>query len=85
MCSDPLVDQEAGLIQASHGQMPFAVKKGEIWPYLKIPGACWYSIDSDDQGGGVLEGDYTDYIVDDLFATKFKYNQLKQNENITNS
>ena len=77
MGSDPLVDQEAGLIQAGHDRTPFAVKKGEIWPYLKIPGACWYPTGSDEQGGGVLEGDYTDYIVDDLFATNLKYNQLK--------
>ena len=77
MGSNPLVDQEAGLIQPSYDKRPFAVKKGQIWPYLKIPGTCWYPINSDDQGRGVLEGDYTDYIVDDLFATNFKYNQFK--------
>ena len=77
MGNNPLVDQEAGLIQTSHDRMPFAVKKGEIWPYLKILGTCWYPTGCDEQGGGVLEGDYTDYIIDDLFATSFKYNQLK--------
>ena len=41
MGSNPLIDQEAGLIQPSYDQRPFAVKKGQIWPYLKIPGTCW--------------------------------------------
>ena len=77
MGSNPLVDQEAGLMQPRHDRKPFAVKKGQIWTYLKIPGTCWYPTDSDDQVRGVLEGDYTDYMVDDLFATNFKYNQFK--------
>ena len=80
MGSDVLVDHGTDpiLMKISHKyrEVLFAVKKGEIWPYLKIPGICWYPIDSDDQGGGVLEGDYTDYIVDDLFANKFKYSQF---------
>lgn len=77
MGSDASIDHEAGLIQVSHDRMPFAIKKGEIWPYLKLPGTCWYPTGSDAQGRVVLEGDFTDYIVDDLFATNFKYNQFK--------
>ena len=77
MGSDASIDHEAGLIQVRLDRMPFAIKKGEIWPYLKLPGTCWYPTGSDAQGRGVLEGDYTDYIVDDLFATNFKYNQFK--------
>ena len=64
-------------MKINHKKVPFAVKKGEIWPYFKILGTCWYPIDSNDQGGRVLEGDYTDYILDDLFATKFKYRVFK--------
>ena len=79
MGSDVLVDYDADpvIMEIIRNQVPFAVRKGEIWPYLKIPETCWYPKESDDQGGGVLEGDYTDYIVDDLFATNFKYSQFK--------
>ena len=72
-----LIDENAGLMKIGDRQAPFSVKKGEIWPYLKTPGACWYPTNSDDQGDGVIEGVYTDYIVDDLFGTDFKYNQFK--------
>jgi len=62
----------------SNNRAPFSVKLGKIWPYLNIPGTCWYPVSSDEQGRGVIEGDYTDYIVDDLlFANNFKYSQLK--------
>ena len=71
------IDEQAGLMKVGNRQVPFSVKKGEIWPYLKIPGTCWYPTETDDQGEGVLEGMYTDYIVDDLLAIKFKYNKLK--------
>ena len=71
------IDQQAGLMKVDDHRVPFPVKKGGIWPYLNIPGTCWYPTNTDDQGGGVLEGIYTDYIVDDLFAFNFKYNQLK--------
>ena len=71
------IDEQAGLMKVGNRQVPFPVKKGEIWPYLKIPGTCWYPTETDDQGEGVLEGMYTDYIVDDLLAIKFKYSKLK--------
>ena len=77
MGSDVSVDQEDGIMKISHDRVPFTVKKGEIWPYLNTPGTCWYPTDTDDQGGGILEGVYTDYIVDYLFAINFKYNQFK--------
>jgi len=70
-------DPEVGLMKFSHNEMPFPVKRGEIWPYLKIAGTCWYPTNSDGQGAGVIEGLYTDYIVDDLFAISYKYNQFK--------
>ena len=71
------IDKEAGLMKFGDNRAPFSVKNDEIWPYLRMPGTCWYPTDTDDQGVGVLEGVYTDYIVDDLFAFNFKYNQLK--------
>jgi len=71
------IDQQSGLLKINNHRVAFPVKRGEIWPYLKIAGSCWYPTNSDDQGKGVLEGVYTDYIVDDLFAIKYKYNQFK--------
>ena len=70
------IDQQAGLMKFDD-HVPFAIKKGEIWSYLNTPGTCWYPTDTDDQGRGILEGVYTDYIVDDLFAINFRYNHFK--------
>ena len=72
-----IIDKHASLIKFGDNRDPFAVKEGEIWPYLNIPGVCWYPVNTDDEGEGVLEGVYTDYIIDDLFAINFKYNQFK--------
>ena len=72
-----MIDKQAALIKFGENRDPFTVKEGEIWPYLNIPGTCWYPTDTNDQGEGVLEGDYTDYIVDDLFEFNFKYDQMK--------
>ena len=77
MGADVSNDQDAGIMKIGNDRVPFAVKLGEIWPYLNILGTCWYPINSDEQGGGVIEGVYTDYIVNDLFANNFKYNQFK--------
>ena len=70
-----MIDTKHGLIRI--GKMaPFSVKKGEIWPYLHEPGECWYAINAGNQGEGIVEGSYTDYIVEDLLDTHFKYNQF---------
>ena len=71
------IDQEYAMMEVSDYRKPFPVKEGEIWPYLNIAGTCWYPTDTDDQATGVIEGVYTDYIVDDLLAINFKYNQFK--------
>ena len=77
MGSEVSVDEETGIMKIRNNRVPFTVKRGEIWPYLNVAGTCWYPTDSDDEGAGVIEGIYTDYIVDDLFAINFKYNQFK--------
>ena len=63
---DVSTDEDAGILKIGNHRAPFAVKVGKIWPYLNIPGACWFPVNSDEQGGGVIEGIYTDYIVNDL-------------------
>ena len=77
MGADVITDQDAGIIKIGKDRAPFSIKLGKIWPYLNIPGACWYPVNSNEQGKGVIEGHYTDYIVDDLFANNFKYSQFK--------
>ena len=74
---EAVIDREYNLIKVSNYRLPFPVKKGKIQPYLNMPKSCWHPTHSDDQGAGVIEGVYTDYIVDDLFAINFKYNQFK--------
>ena len=74
MGSDASIDN--GLMKISSNRAPFSVKEGKIWPYMKIKGTCWYPTETDDQGKGVLEGVYTDYIVDNLLAYDFKYKQF---------
>ena len=47
---------------------PISVKRGRAWSYLKSDIECWYGSSTDNQATGVIEGTYTDYIVQDLFA-----------------
>ena len=83
MGSKVQIDEQAGLMKVGNRRVPFPVKKGEIWPYLKIPGTCWYPTETDDQGEGVLQGIYTEYIVDDLFCHQIQIQQVKINSMIT--
>ena len=75
MGPDVTIDKSNGLIRIGN-MAPFSVRRGDIWPYLHEPGECWYANNAGDQGEGILEGSYTDYIVEDLFDTHFKYNQF---------
>ena len=45
---------------------PIPVKKGMAWPFLGIDEDCWYGVDTDDQAPEIIEGIYTDYIVEQL-------------------
>ena len=45
---------------------PISVKRGKAWPFLGISEECWYGTSTDSQGIGIIEGVYTDYIVDQL-------------------
>ena len=45
---------------------PILVKRGKAWPFLGIDAECWYAVDTNNQGAGIIEGVYTDYIVDHL-------------------
>ena len=45
---------------------PILVKRDKAWPFLEIDAECWYAVDTDNQGAGIIKGVYTDYIVDHL-------------------
>ena len=75
MGPDVAIDRKNGLMRIGNIK-PFSVRKGVIWPYLHMAGQCWYAKNAGYQGEGILEGTYTDYIVDDLFDNDFKYNQF---------
>ena len=45
---------------------PIPVKKDKAWPFLGVNAECWYGADTDNQGAGIIEGVYTDYIVEHL-------------------
>ena len=45
---------------------PISVKRDKAWPHLGINGECWYGVGTNNQGAGIIDGVYTDYIVDEL-------------------
>ena len=45
---------------------PIAVKKGMAWPFLGINEECWYGTTTDNREPKVIEGIYTDYIVEQI-------------------
>jgi len=49
---------------------PMSVLKGKAWPFLGIVKECWYGVSTDNQGTDIIEGVYTDYIVDRLIPSK---------------
>ena len=65
LTSDVLVDTENMLIKFSNHK-PISIKKGPSWPYLKINKDCWYGATTDNQATGMIDGVYTDYIVDSI-------------------
>ena len=75
MGHDALIDTENQLLKIGDNP-PFPIKEDGLWPYLNLPGKCWYAVNAGNQGERILEGTYTDYIVEDLFSTSFKYNKF---------
>ncbi|XP_065903513.1 inter-alpha-trypsin inhibitor heavy chain H5-like [Dysidea avara] len=68
--SDVKVDSEHNLMKFQ-GRKPISVKKAPAWSYLKSNVECWYGKSTDNQATGVIEGTYTDYIVQNLFAQNY--------------
>ena len=65
MTSDVEFDDEHNLLKFNNHK-PISVRKGPAWPYLHINEDCWYGTSTDNQGAGVIEGNYLDYVVQEL-------------------
>ena len=72
---EAVIDIENRLIKIGDNP-PFPVTEDGLWAYLNMPGKCWHAVNAGNQGEGILEGTYTDYITEDLFSTSFKYNKF---------
>ena len=59
------VDEDYNLLKFGN-RKPISVRKGPAWPYLHINEDCWYGTATDNQGTGVIEGNYMDYAVLEL-------------------
>ena len=58
-------DSDYNLLRFNN-RKPISVRKGLAWDYLHINEECWYGTTTDNQGTGVIEGNYMDYIVQEL-------------------
>jgi len=45
---------------------PISVKREKAWRFLGINEYCWYGTTTDNQGTGIIEGIYIDYVVEHL-------------------
>ena len=45
---------------------PIPVRKAPAWHYLGISDDCWYGVSTDNQGSGIIEGNFMDYVVQQL-------------------
>ena len=59
------IDAENMLMQLGD-RKPISVKKDKAWHFLGINEDCWYKETTDNQGTGIIEGVYTDYVVQNL-------------------
>ena len=65
LTQDVEVDKDYDLLKFGN-RKPISVRKDQAWPYLHINEECWYGTATDNQGTGVIEGNYLDYIVQEL-------------------
>ena len=51
-------------------RIPILVKKDKAWPFLGVDAECWFAVDTNNQGAGIIKGVYNDYIVDYLIPNE---------------
>ena len=59
------IDVENMLMQLGD-RKPISVRKDKAWQFLGINEECWYGMTTDNQGTGIIEGVYIDYVVEHL-------------------
>ena len=69
LTADVNIDIENMLMKLGD-RSPISVKRDKAWPHLGINGECWYGVDTNNQGAGIIDGVYTDYIVEELIPIR---------------
>jgi len=68
MGKDVEIDTDYHILKIGY-HAPIAVVKGPAWHFLGTDEQCWYDRSSDNQGAGVIQGSYLDYLVKELFPS----------------
>ena len=62
------IDTEYNILKIDDHK-PISVMIGTAWSFLGTDEDCLYGTSTDNQGGGVIEGNYMDYVVDELLSS----------------
>ena len=68
MKKEMYIDTEYNIMKIG-GHKPIQVVKAPAWHFLGTDEECWYGKSTDNQGGGVIEGNYMDYVVEELLPS----------------
>jgi len=68
MGKDVEIDTDYNIMKIGYHN-PISVVKGQAWNFLGTDEDCWYGYSSDNQGAGVIQGSYLDYIVKELLPS----------------
>ena len=81
LTADVKIDTENMLMKLGD-RNPFSVKRDKVWPHVGINAECWYGAATNNQGAGIIDGIYTDYIVDHLIPKQKQNTQHARNHSI---
>jgi len=59
------IDTQYNIMEIANHK-PISVVKGPAWHFLGSYEECWYGKSSDNQGSRVIDGNYMDYVVEEL-------------------
>jgi len=61
------------------GKNPVLVRNHQVWGFMKHKTAdkqrCWTATNNGEQGEGLIDGVYQDYLVDNILSDDFKFKQ----------
>ena len=61
------------------GKNPVPVRSHQVWGFMKHKTAdkqrCWTAMNHGEQGEGLIDGVYRDYLVDNILSDDFKFKQ----------